>query len=168
VGEDGRDHFYGHPKKSAEMADAILRRLKFDNKGREQIVTLVLHHDDRPQDKRLKALRLVEEIGYPLAYDLCHITLADSGAQNPQHPVVLASIETAKRFRSLLERLEKEGVPCRISDLAITGEDLAGVGVARGPKMGEILKHLLHDIFEERVENNREDLLARVQKVYLK
>ena len=168
VGEDGRDHFYGHPKKSAEMADAILRRLKFDNKQREEIVTLVLHHDDRPQDKRLRALRLLEEIGYPLAYDLCHITLADSGAQNPEHPVVIASIETAKRFHQLLTELEAEGVPYRIKDLAITGEDLAGVGVARGPKMGEILKNLLHDIFEERVENQKVALLARAKKVYLK
>lgn len=167
VGEDGRDHFYGHPQKSAEMAEAILRRLKFDNKGREQIVTLVAHHDDRPKDKRLTALRLLEKIGYPLAYDLCHITIADSGAQNPCHPVVQEAIETAKRFRALLDRLQEEGAAYRVSDLAITGEDLAEIGFPRGPKMGETLHRLLHDLFEERVENTRESLLARAKKLYL-
>lgn len=43
--EQGIDHFYGHPAVSALLANQMLRELKFDNKTRERVVTLVKRHD---------------------------------------------------------------------------------------------------------------------------
>ena len=37
LGPDGVGHFYGHAAKSAELADAILMRLRFDTAGRTRI-----------------------------------------------------------------------------------------------------------------------------------
>ena len=45
TGENGVDHFYGHPAISARLAEQMLRALKFDNKTRERVVTLMEHHD---------------------------------------------------------------------------------------------------------------------------
>lgn len=45
--EQGIDHFHGHAKLGAEMANGILRRLKFDNDTRKRVVRLVEFHDDR-------------------------------------------------------------------------------------------------------------------------
>ena len=45
--EAGIDHFYGHGQKGAELAEQILRRLKFDNDTRRKVVKLVLVLDDR-------------------------------------------------------------------------------------------------------------------------
>ena len=43
--EQGIDHFHGHAKLGAEMANGILRRLKFDNDTRKRVVRLVEFHD---------------------------------------------------------------------------------------------------------------------------
>ena len=40
--EQGIDHFYNHAQKGAELANQILRRLKFDNDTRKKAVKLVL------------------------------------------------------------------------------------------------------------------------------
>ena len=45
LGEDGQGHFYGHAKRSVELADAILRRLRYPNHLREKAVTLIRFHD---------------------------------------------------------------------------------------------------------------------------
>ena len=43
--EQGIDHFHGHAKVGAELANEILRRLKFDNDTRKKVVKLVEVHD---------------------------------------------------------------------------------------------------------------------------
>ena len=47
VGEDGVDHFYGHPLKGEEMARGILRRLRFDNDTIGKVCKLVKYHDQK-------------------------------------------------------------------------------------------------------------------------
>ena len=44
-GPDGVGHFYGHAAKSAELADAVLMRLRFDTAGRTRITQLIRYHD---------------------------------------------------------------------------------------------------------------------------
>ena len=43
--EEGIDHFKGHAAVSADMAHAIMKRLKFDNETLKQVETLVRYHD---------------------------------------------------------------------------------------------------------------------------
>lgn len=164
VGKDGRDHFYGHPKVSAEMADAILHRLKFDNKTREKIVTLVYHHDDRTPAIRSRALRLLSKVGYELFWDLIDITIADSREQNPEHPTVQSAIVTANKLRELGMELQREGAPYRLSDLAISGADLLAIGYPAGKEVGETLSYFLREVMEDRITNDREELLSRAAK----
>ena len=59
-----------------------------------------------------------------------------------------------------------EQKPCyRVSDLAVSGKDLIENGVNPGPKMGEILKELLDLVMEEKVNNERNELLAAVKGI---
>lgn len=44
-GEDGIRHFKGHGKVSAEITDNIMKRLRFDNETRNNVVELVYYHD---------------------------------------------------------------------------------------------------------------------------
>ena len=46
--EQGIDHFYGHGDVSAELAETIMRRLKFDNDTMDTVCKLVRYHDYRP------------------------------------------------------------------------------------------------------------------------
>jgi putative nucleotidyltransferase with HDIG domain len=52
--ETGAIHFYGHEKVGAEMARAILNRLRFPKKQIDEIVACVLHH---MQFKDVKQMR---------------------------------------------------------------------------------------------------------------
>ncbi len=167
VGEDGKDHFYGHPSASHAIAEAILRRLKFDTKSLSHILALVLHHDDRPPAKRLKLLRLLSEMDYPLLYDLLDLTWADSHAQNTSHPVVAASLATAIQAKEMLQAMEQEGVTYRISHLALSGDDLLRLGFPRGKQIGDTLQKLLGDVQEGRVTNTKDALSQRAMKCYL-
>ena len=44
-GEDGIRHFKGHGRVSAEITDNIMKRLRFDNETRNNVVELVYYHD---------------------------------------------------------------------------------------------------------------------------
>lgn len=43
--EEGTGHFYGHPAKSRQMTDRILKRLKADKFTTERVGTIVKYHD---------------------------------------------------------------------------------------------------------------------------
>ena len=55
--ENGIDHFKGHGLLGAEMAKAVMRRLKLDNGTIRQVTTLVKYHDWRmqPEEKKCAA-----------------------------------------------------------------------------------------------------------------
>jgi len=52
-----------------------------------------------------------------------------------------------------------------LSYLKITGQDLAQIGVAKGPKMGEILNNLLNIVIEDPLKNTKEYLLEEARKM---
>jgi hypothetical protein len=53
----------------------------------------------------------------------------------------------------------------KVSDLRISGDDLAQIGVERGPKMGEILDSLLDLVIEDPLQNKKEILLEEAKKM---
>ena len=73
VDADGIHHFHGHPAVSAEMAQKILRRLKFDNHTTSTVTSLVKYHDQKvlpdPKYVRRAISRIGEDI-FPLLYDV--------------------------------------------------------------------------------------------------
>ena len=75
--ENGIGHFYGHAKVSADMADSILRRLKFSNAERERIVTLIEYHDYQFEPSARCANRLIAKLGAENAQLLTIVRFAD-------------------------------------------------------------------------------------------
>ncbi len=77
--EKGEQHYYGHPKKSAELTEQIMTRLRFDNDTKNKVITLVKFHDSpimvndkiSPDKKRLK--KIMSQIGSNLIFDLIEI-----------------------------------------------------------------------------------------------
>jgi tRNA nucleotidyltransferase (CCA-adding enzyme) len=66
-------------------------------------------------------------------------------------------------FRRVVEH--ERASPHRLADLAVRGDDLLALGFAPGPKLGEALRKLLHDVVEDPSLNTREELLARASKL---
>jgi tRNA nucleotidyltransferase (CCA-adding enzyme) len=55
--------------------------------------------------------------------------------------------------------------PVSVADLAIDGGDLLALGIAPGPRVGEILRVLLEKVLDDPSLNTREQLLARVREL---
>lgn len=64
----------------------------------------------------------------------------------------------------LMQKLTESGACYRISDLAVTGNDLLEIGVRPGPNIGSTLAALLDAVMEGACPNEKEDLLELATK----
>ena len=156
--ENGRGHFYGHPKRSRELAEGALRRLKCDNDTLDRVLYLVEKHDTWLPDTEKNMRRLLLH-GDPSAIkDLLLIERCDALAHAPaaQGPA-LANID---RWETLLMSVLGQQPCLSLKDLAISGDDLLTLGMAPGPRMGQLLNEMLEQVADGALPNDRAALLA--------
>lgn len=148
VQEDGRIRFFGHDNRGSEVAEHILRRLKFSHREIKAAELLVREHL-RPgqlaaigQQPTSRALyRLYRDLG-DLTPDLLMLNLADGAAaagprQTPEQWVAHVAY-TGWILRQRTERVSLVK-PRRL----VTGNDLMSeLGLSPGPELGRILKEL--------------------------
>jgi poly(A) polymerase len=148
--EDGRITFYGHPERGATMAVAICQRLKRSRSTWERVEYLVRNHLRlvHAPEMRLSTLkRMLAEEGFEELLTLARIdALAASGS--------LEHVLFCERRRRELEATVK---PPRL----LGGEDLKAMGLAPGPRFGQILRALETAQLEGEV-TTREDALRWV------
>lgn len=158
--ENGELHFYGHPKRSAESADEIMKRLRFDNETRENVVTLIRCHDypisvrygDEPDRKRLK--RLTAKVGKKLIYDIIEVKRCDNLAHAPEYIIGEAFY---KKTYEMLDEIILGGECITLSSLKINGNDLIEMGY-EGRKIGEKLNECLNAVIDEKIRNEYNEL----------
>ena len=94
-------------------------------------------------------------------YNLCTVQrLAALGtALQPERLADFAALS------ELAERLDADGVCCRVSQLAVNGRDLMAAGVPAGPGIRKVLEALLDGVIREEYPNERQALLAAVQQL---
>ena len=94
-------------------------------------------------------------------YNLCTVQrLAVLGtALQPERSADFAALS------ELAERLDADGVCCRVSQLAVNGRDLMAAGVPAGPGIRKVLEALLDGVIREEYPNERQALLAAVQQL---
>ena len=94
-------------------------------------------------------------------YNLCTVQrLAALGtAMQPERAADFAALS------ELAERLDADGVCCRVSQLAVNGRDLMAAGVPAGPGIRKVLEALLDGVIREEYPNERQALLAVVQQL---
>ena len=80
-------------------------------------------------------------------------------ALQPEHAADFAALS------ELAERLDADGVCCRISQLAVNGRDLMAAGVPAGPGIRKVLEALLDGVIREEYPNERKALLAAVRQL---
>ena len=161
VDEHGTGHFYGHPARSAELAEAICRRLRMDKKSAQRIVTLVRWHDrDIPRTEKAVA-RAARQLGEDTLRQLLAVKRADNRAQSPLCRGRAADIDRAE---AILGDLLARQSCFSLRELAVRGNDLTALGL-RGPAVGEALQKLLDAVMDGSVPNERPALLALAQKL---
>lgn len=154
---DGIGHFYGHGKKSMVIAKEVLNRLRYDKKTIQNVNDLILYHDVKitPQRKYIK--RWLNRMGEKAFRQLLEVKKADTEAQNPKY--IRKKLEKVKELESILEEVIKEQQCFSLKDLAINGNDLIGIGITQGIKIGDVLDKLLEMVIGEKIENEKEELL---------
>ena len=165
--EKGEMHFYSHPKKSAEITENIMTRLRFDNDTKNKVVTLVEFHDspitvqggNSPDRRRIK--RIMSQIGEELIYDLIEIKRCDNSAQNPDY------YRGDEFYGKTLEMIDEiiGGKECfSVKDLKINGNDLLRMGY-KGKEIGEALRICLDGVIDGRIKNDYEEILKFIEKI---
>ncbi|MCD7708944.1 MAG: CCA tRNA nucleotidyltransferase [Clostridiales bacterium] len=166
VGEDGQDHFHGHPELSAQMAHGIMRRLKFDNDTTEQVCALVRWHDTRPEPTDKSVRRMASRVGAERLPDLLELQRADVMAQSVEGRA--EKLERIDKVEEVFEKLKAENQCMKKSELAINGHDIIALGASPGPGLGAIIDRLFEQVLDEPDLNTREQLLelakAEMQK----
>ena len=154
--EQGEGHFYGHPQRSAEMAEEITRRLRFDKRSAQRIVLLVEWHD-RPIEPTHKAVRRVlNAMGEEALRQLLQVKRADNLAQHEKYRSRLAVIDAVE---AVMEELLAQESCFSLKQLAVNGRDLVELGF-RGSEIGAALDGLLQKVMDGELPNEKEALLA--------
>ncbi len=159
VGEDDFCHFYGHAERSAEIADPLLRRLRFDNESRERITELIRRHDMRIEPTEKNALRALRRFGPDFFFQLVQLKRADALAHAPG-PAGDEREVRADALEALGRELVARQACFSLKDLAVNGRDLLAAGWAPGPAVGEALNAALDAVTDGAVENGKDALLA--------
>ena len=157
--DKGIDHFYGHPEKSAALANQILRRLKYDNDTRRAVVRLVRFHDRKVRLTKPGVRKAVMEIGEDLFPLFLEVKDADLYAQSLYQRQ--EKVEEMAEIRRLYAQILEAGDCLSLRDLAVSGDDLIAAGMQPGKELGLVLQEMLRDVVDVPAHNDRDYLLQR-------
>lgn len=157
--DSGTITFYNHEMVSTKIAQNLAERLKFSNKEKEKLITLVRWHqftvDERQTDSAIR--RFIKNVGLENIEDMLALRTGDrlgGGAR-----------ETSWRLEEFKRRLlEVQKQPFSIKDLKIDGNDVMRVlKIKPGPKVGNILEKLFEKVVAKKIPNEREILLDNIE-----
>lgn len=160
--ESGTAHYYGHAQKSAEIAEAVLKRLKADSETVKTVSELVRRHEDRfkPEPKAIK--RLLGKTNPEFFDDLLLLMEADEMGKREEFRLSHSEFEKFRKIKA--EIIEKE--ECfSLKNLAVNGADLISEGFEPGPEMGKILETLLEKVIEDEIPNEKKALLSAAKQI---
>ncbi|MCE5235665.1 MAG: CCA tRNA nucleotidyltransferase [Clostridiaceae bacterium] len=150
-------NMHGHEARSERISREILTRLRYPNAVTDEVCALVKHHMyDLNGDAREFKLRLrFVSMGKENAQKLIRLREADVHGSG----VLSGPIKTAEKWKTILERMDKENVPWSENALDCTGKDImAWLGLAPSPRVGSIKKRLFEHCVRYPKDNKKEIL----------
>lgn len=150
--EDERGgHFHGHGVPSRDIADAVTKRLRFDNKTRSEVLDLVLYHDAVIEPTPKTVRRWLNKIGEERFRQLLCVRMADieAHAANTQE----SRIVRCKALGTLMDDVLAKEQCFSLKDLAIRGQDVMSLGVPEGKAVGSTLQYILNMVINNDIPN---------------
>ena len=160
VDEEGVGHFYGHDELGAQMAAEITARLRFDKKTASRVELLIARHMRQIEPTEKAVGRVLRQIGEEALRQLLVVKRADAAAC---HPDYAWQTEALDEVEAVLAQLLAKETCFTLRDLAVGGHDLMALGL-QGQAIGRTLDALLERVAEGELPNERDALLAWVQK----
>lgn len=165
-------HFYGHDVEGEKMVRQVMKRLRFSKAEIERTARLVKYHmfnfpvlpDEYTESEKEKydahawtdagVRRFIARVGEENIDDLFALRIADVTA----NPKGVWNPKEIDELQARIAEVREKDMALKITDLAVDGNDLAALGVEKGPRMGEILKKLLDAVIEDPGQNTKENL----------
>lgn len=163
--EDGVTHFHGHAKVSAQIADRIMHRLKYDNDTIGKVCRLVEYHDygNNLEPDAAAVRRAINKIGEDAFPLLFQVKRADIYAQSDY--LREQKRERLEKWNQLYNEIKQKQQCVTLKDLAVSGADLIAAGMKPGKALGDMLQRLLMLVLEDPSLNTKEKLLAEAEKL---
>ena len=156
---DGR--FHRHDSVGAELADALLRRLRYPRAAADLVALLVRHHmftvDPTASDAAVR--RFIKRVGIEAIDPLFALRRADDvgSGLDPDDPPTAA-------YRSRIDAEIRAKVPLDRNALAIDGDDIMReLGLTPGPRLGGVLDALVERVIADPALNERATLMLMAQ-----
>ncbi len=166
IDDDKIGHFYGHEACSVDIAEKVLRRLKYDIKTIEKVKLLIKYHDLKiePTEKSIK--RALNKIGEDLFPTLLKVKAGDAVAHCSPHAE--RCMDEISEIKKIYQKILSDNQCFSLKDLAINGHDLIELGFKEGSEIGEIMNDLLEGVIDGNIQNNKDILLKFTEKHYNK
>ena len=175
----GNGHFYGHDKMGSDLAEQIMKRMKFSQTEIKRVKILIENHmfhyphikenmTDQERENIEKhewtdsaVRRFIQRVGEENIDDLFKLRLADAQS-NPSTAFKPDEITVLQRR---ISEVRKQDMALKVTDLDITGQDLMDIEIKKGPKMGIILNELLDMVIEDPLLNTKEKLVEKAKEL---
>jgi poly(A) polymerase len=144
--QTGSRHFYGHEKIGADMAGAILERLRFPRKQIDEVVKAVRCHmqfKDALQMRKSTLRRLLMRPTFPLELELHRLDCLGSHGRLDVYDFLVAQAR------------QMEAQP-QIRPPLVKGDDLIALGMKPGPAMGTLLAEIREKQLEDELKTKAE------------
>jgi len=180
-------HFYGHDQQGADVAERVMRRLKFSNTEIKSVTNLVRWHmfyypytekehksenksgtastSEHAQPEDIKEAKFwsdgaVRRFIRRVGLENIEDLFALRIADATSEPVSMWSPEEIVALQARISKVLEEDNALKLSDLAIDGQDLMKhFSIPAGPVIGKTLAYLLELVLENPNLNGKEDLL---------
>jgi poly(A) polymerase len=139
--EAGRIRFNGHDAMGAEMADAILRRLRYPNDVVDAVVPMVARHMQFMNVQQMRTAKLKRFMAAPTFAEEMELHRVDCGSSN-------GFTDNYEFLQAKAEEFASE--PLIPAPLA-TGRDLIQLGLAPGPHFKALLEAVQTEQLEGRI-----------------
>ena len=153
-------NFYMHSLESAIMTERIMRRLRYSNEKINRTVEIVRWHmfDFNGEASINKKRRFVQR-EWDLLEDICALKHADSVGTGYFTQNVFA-----EKLLALKEQMKQEGVPVKIADLPLKGNELEALGV-EPPLRSAVLRTLLERQADEDAIKDKEHMKKEAVRI---
>ncbi len=155
--------FYNHEVVGAHLAKHIARRLRLSKKDEEKLVILVRWHqfsvDERQTDSAIR--RFIRRVGKENLSDILALRIGDRLGGG--------ALETSWRLELYKKRIEEVQLqPFGVADLKINGHDVMKIfDITPSRKIGEVLETIFADVEKNILTNERDVLLAHLEKLHV-
>ena len=153
-------HFYGHPKESAYITKKIMKELRYSNEEIANVEWLIEYHDFEIGETKRSVKRILNKCH---SVELFEKLLKLKDADRKDHiNLDIKYHDYVKTISAIKDEIIEEEAAFSLKQLKINGKDVMTLGL-RGKEIGDALSYALEGVIEEKVKNEKDQLLIYIK-----